>query len=140
MTELPQPSYGGSTPFSFLILDTDAEHRSLEWLSPLLYMARREMEEVDLYKPILECLQIDRNAEHELEILALEYGAELAGMGYKGRSNETAQQIVTLGRKIHRTLKDVGAYHNGYLLYCYHSINGGDLVVERLRSTDLKME
>jgi hypothetical protein len=132
-------SQAGQIIPKYLIFDTEREYRELSYLTHLLPLGMVAIGDGNIYRMILDCLHSERDAEYELEFMGLDYAQQMNNLGYGRIGQVTMNQLVALGRKVFQNLKSIGAYHNGYLIYCYHDDCAGDLTVVRYSAADLAM-
>lgn len=123
-----------STIPEFLILDSEEESRHLGYL-----IQNFHMEEGDIFRSILECISYERNADAELEVWRREFAKMMTSAGFAEVAENSAHLVMNLGRKIFDQLRLYKAYHNGYLIYCYHQDMNGDLVLRALEHGDLTL-
>lgn len=136
MTDATKSSTGTIIP-KYLILDTEQEFQELQYVTRLLPLSMIPIEDGDVYRMIMTCLVRKENAKYELEFMGLDFTQHLMDLGYGDVSKCVGDHVVALGNQVFRCLDNAGAYHNGYLVYCYTHDLQGDLVVERYTAADL---
>jgi hypothetical protein len=118
-------------------LDTEWESRQLSWVTQYFPIAEGEIPRM-----ILEAIAYEANAFMEVDLLGFEIEERMRALGYESYAKHMAHQVVMLGRKMFQTLRECGAYVNGYLIYCVSEASEqlrGDIVLERLENHDLDM-
>lgn len=122
-----------STIPQFLILDTEGEYRTFNHA-----IESFRQEDSDCLRNVIDCLIYERNAGAELEVWADEIVSGLVGQGYTWDVEYVRNSFLMLGYKVLRVLQGVKAYHNGYLVYTFNDVLGGDLVLKALEEKDLQ--
>ena len=118
----------------YLILSSEQEARELGLMTQYF-----PVEEGEVFTNILECICFDDYADLSLEAHAYEVQTAMIESGHYAYAEPMAQLILQLGRGILRQLRELKAYHNGYLIYGYHQDLHGDLVLRALQSGDLEV-
>lgn len=118
----------------FLILNSEKEATELALLTQYL-----PVQEGEVFRNILECIGYDRDADLQLEVHARDVETMMIEGGHGDYAEWTSRLILKLGREILGQLRKLKAYHNGYLIYCYHQDLNGDLVLRALEHDDLQM-
>lgn len=123
-----------STIPEYLILDSEQESRHVGFLTQYF-----PVEEGEVFRNILECIAYESSAVHELEVMAVDMVTMMIEGGHGAYADNMSHLIMILGRKIFDQLRSLKAYHNGYLLYCFHQDMNGDLVLRALEHGDLTL-
>jgi len=113
-----------------IILDTAGIVRPLDRSLRNYPTMNWEMEEV--FQFILNAITYESRAKDELEYGCLDLVRESHSTDLATDVQNAISDVARLGRALIDQLRQIRAYHNGYLYYGFHSLMGGDLVLVRL--------
>lgn len=119
----------------YLILNSEQDSREVGLLTQYF-----PVEDGEVFTNILECIGFNEYADLKLEAHAWDIQTMLIDAGCGEFAEPMARLVLKLGRNILTQLRQLNAYHNGYLIYCYHQDLNGDLVLRALEYDDLDRE
>jgi SAM-dependent methyltransferase len=113
----------------YIILDT-AKH--MVELRKQLDLVRDTFDDEEyVLQTVIQELMFEKNAQIDLAYCCLETVQHCLGEVYEAEAQIVASAINKFGEEIFRQLRDIRAYHNGYLFYQYMRILGNDIMLIR---------